>query len=156
MYEWLVTLHVLGLLLFLGCHAVSMWVAFRVRGESDRAVVSALLRLSVRSSQAMYPGLILLGIGGLGAAASAGLLLVPWVVASYVVFVIVFVVMSAVAGTYYHPLRTGLDGTATVPRLSDEEFMARLDSRRPEALLLIGVGGLGLLTILMSVKPALW
>ena len=60
-------------------------MAFRIRRESDRDVISALLGLSSRGSQVMYLGFLLLGIGGLGAAVNAGWLTAPWVVASYVV-----------------------------------------------------------------------
>ena len=156
MYAWLVTLHLVGFAVFLACHAVSMWVSFRVRGESSRDVIASLLDLSVRGSKAMYLGLLLLLVGGFGAGASAGLLLAPWMVASYVVLVVVFVLMSAIAGMYYHPLRAALEGTDTVPRLDDEALLARLQTRRPELLAAIGATGLLALIVLMTVKPALW
>ena len=79
MYSWLVVLHLVGLAVFLVAHGVSMWVAFRIRGEPNRDLVAALLGMSARGSQAMYLGLVLLGIGGLGAAASAGWLTAGWV-----------------------------------------------------------------------------
>ena len=40
MYAWLVALHLVGFVVFLVCHAVSMWVAFRIRSEPDRAVIA--------------------------------------------------------------------------------------------------------------------
>ncbi len=43
MYPWLVALHLLGLVVFLLAHGVSMWVAFRIRGERERDVVVAML-----------------------------------------------------------------------------------------------------------------
>lgn len=156
MYPWLVTLHLAGLVVFLLAHAAGMWVSFRVRGERDRAVIAAMLAMSVQGSKVMYLGLLLLGIGGLGAAASADLLLAPWNVASYVVFAAVAVAMSAIAGFYYHPLREGLEGTPKRPRLDDEALYARLQTRRPEILALIGGTGLLVLVWLMSVKPVLW
>ena len=154
MYPWLVALHLLGLVVFLLCHAVSMWVAFRVRGEENRDVIAALLGLSARGNQAMYLGLLLLGIGGLGAAASAGLLLAPWVIASYVVVVVTLVAMWAMGAGFYYPLREGLAGTDKTPRLDDAELRARLaGSRRPEALAGVGLGALVLLVWLMTLKP---
>ena len=145
-----------GVAIFLVAHAIGMWASFRIRNERDRAVIAALLGLSVRGSQVMYIGLLLLLIGGFGAGATAGLLLAPWMIASYVTLVVVFVLMSAIAGMFYHPLRAALDGTDRVARLSDDELVARLQNRRPELLAAIGGTGIVLLVVLMTVKPALW
>jgi hypothetical protein len=154
MYPWLVALHLLGLVIFLLTHSVSMWVAFRLRGEHDREVIAALLGLSAHGNQALYVGLVLLGIGGLGAAATAGFLLAPWVVASYVVLVVTLVAMYAMGSAFYQPVREGLAGTPKHPRLDDAELRARLaGSRRPEALAAVGLTSLALLVVLMTVKP---
>jgi len=155
MYSWLVTLHLLGFVVFLVCHAVSMWVAFRVRGEPDRGVIAALLGLSARGNQVMYLGLLMLGIGGLGAAWNAGLLLAPWVIASYVILVVTFIAMYAVGSGFYYPIREGVTGTDKAPRLDDAELRATLSgSRRPEALAIVGLTSLTLLVAVMTIKPA--
>jgi uncharacterized membrane protein len=153
MYPWFVALHLVGLALFLVTHGVSMWVAFRVRGETRRDVLAALLGMSSRSNQVMYLGLILLGIGGLAAGATAGWLDAPWVVASYAVFLTVLLLMFVIASPYYYRLRDGLEGTDKVPRLDDEALAEEQRTRRPEALALIGGGGLLALIWLMAVKP---
>jgi hypothetical protein len=154
MYSWLVVLHLLGLVVFLACHGVSMFVAFRIRQEEDRDIIAALLSLSSRGNQVMYLGLLLLGIGGLGAAASAGLLLAPWVIASYVVVVVTLLAMYAMGAGFYYPLREGLTGTEKTPRLDDAELRAKLvGNRRPEALAAIGLTSLTLLIWLMTIKP---
>jgi len=153
MYQWLVALHLIGLSAFLIAHGVSMWVAFRVRGETNRDVIAALLGLSARGNQLLYLGLILLGIGGLGAAWNVGWLLAPWVVASYVVLVIVIVGMYALGAAYYYRLREGLEGSERTPRLDDEALALRLRSGRPEALALVGGVGLVVLILLMTLKP---
>ena len=103
-------------------------------------VVAALLGLSSRGSQVMYLGFLLLGIGGLGAAASVGWLTATWVVASYVVIVVVILLMYMVGAGFYYPLRDGLEGTEKTPRLDDAELVgpprqpapggARADRRR--------------------------
>ena len=153
MYSWLVLLHLLGLVVLLLAHGVSVFVAFSIRGETRRDVVAAMLELSRRAAQVVYLGLALLGIGGLGAAWSAGLLTVPWVVASYVVLVVVLVAMFAVASPYYHGLRGEIAGTADTPPLDDAVLAARLQSRRPELLATIGGTGLVVLVALMTIKP---
>lgn len=155
MYSWLVALHLIGLAIFLVSHGVSMWVAFRIRRETNRDVIVALLGLSSRGKQVMYIGFLLLGIGGLAAAAQVGWLTAPWIIASYVVLTVVLVVMYAVAASYYYGLRDGLVGTEKVPRLADEELATRLRTSRPEILALIGGSGLVILITLMAVKPGL-
>jgi hypothetical protein len=153
MYPWLVFLHLVGLVFFLLAHGVSMFVAFRVRQERDPASARLLLELSSRGTQSSYLGLILLGVGGLGAAASAGLLLAPWIVASYIVLAIVIVLMYAIGAGYYYPLRQALAGEKGAEPIGAEELTARLQTRRPEALALIGIGGLVVLVWLMVLKP---
>lgn len=153
MYSWLVTLHLLGLAVFLPAHGVSMWVAFRVRGERDRAAIVVLLDLSLHAARVVYVGLLLLGLGGLGAAWSAGLLAAPWNLASYIVVVAVLIAMFAIAAPYYHGLRAAIEGTADVPPLDDHALAARLQTRRPELLAAIGGAGLVLLFVLMTLKP---
>jgi hypothetical protein len=153
MYAWLVALHLVGFALFLAMHGVSMWAAFRVRGEPNREVVAALLGLSATGNRVMYLGFLLLGIGGLGAAAQVGWLTAPWVVASYIVLAVVILLMYIVGAGFYYTLRDGLVGTEKTPRLDDAELIARLDNRRPEALTLIGGVGLLILIWLMTIKP---
>ena len=141
MYTWLVALHLVGFALFIAMHGVSMWVAFRIRGEPNRDVVAALLGLSSRGNQVMYLGFLLLGIGGLGAAAQAGWLTAGWVVASYVVLTVVILLMYMIGAGFYYPLREGLEGTEKTPRLDDAELAVRLQNRRPETLALIAERG---------------
>ena len=156
MYTPFVALHLLGLALFLASHGVSMWVAFRVRSERDRSVIRAMLGMSAMASRLAYGGLLLLGIGGIGAAATADLLTTSWVVASYVVLAAVLLAMYAIAAPYYYGLRDGLDGTDKVERLADEVLAARLRTRRPEILAFTGGAGIVLLVLLMVVRPGLW
>jgi asparagine N-glycosylation enzyme membrane subunit Stt3 len=110
--------------------------------------------MSARGNQAMYLGLLLLGIGGLGAAASAGILLAPWVIASYVVVVVTLLAIWAIGAGFYYPLREGLEGTEMTPRLDDAELRARLaGSGRPEALASVGLVSLTVLVWLMTINP---
>jgi hypothetical protein len=154
MYALLVTLHLLGLIVFLLAHGVSIGVAFRIRGEQRREVVAALLDLSLRASQVAYVGLALLGLGGLGAAWSSGRLATTWNVASYVVVAVALAAMFTIAAPYYHGLRAALAGTADTPPIDDATLALRLQTRRPEVL--AAVGGLAMVTlvVLMVVKPA--
>ena len=153
MFTWFVALHLVGLVMFVAAHGASMLIAFRIRGEQDRHVIAALLAVSLRGTQLLYVGLLLLGIGGLGAAATVDWLTTPWNLASYVVLVVVLSVMYAVASPYYMGLRAGLEGNDKTPRLDDEALAARLQTRRPELLAVVGGLGLAVLVLLMTIKP---
>jgi hypothetical protein len=154
MYQWLVFVHLVGLVLFLLMHGVSMWAVFAVRRDPTPDAARLLLGLSSRANQTMYLGLLLLGIGGLGAAWNANLLTAGWVVASYVVLVVVLIGMWAMGAGFYYPLREALspkDGSAST--IDAAELAQRLDNRRPEGLAIVGLGGLVILVWLMTLKP---
>ncbi len=156
MYAWLVLVHLTGLVVFAVGHGVSAIMTFRIRGSRDRGLVLELLALSQRSNQLAYLGLLLLLVGGIGAAAQAGLLTRTWVVATAVVLVAVILAMFALAAGFYYPLRRRLaelrpEGT---PALWSDELADTLDNRRPDVLAAIGFGGLVLMIALMVLKPA--
>jgi hypothetical protein len=98
-------------------HGASAFVAFRVRSERDPRTVASLLSMSKLATGPMYVGLLLIVIGGLGAAAASNLWFEPWIIASAVVLLVVLGVMYSVATPYYSRLRAavgvGEDGSAT-------------------------------------------
>ena len=110
MYQWLVFVHLAGLVLFLLMHGVSMWAAFGVRRDPRPETARLLLGLSLRANGVMYIGLLLLIVGGLGAAWNANQLTAGWIVASYVVLLAVIVAMYAMGSSLYAPLRQALEG----------------------------------------------
>src|SRR5262245_57581620 len=79
-YQWLVFVHLVGLVIFLMGHGVAVGCAFRARQARDRVVITTLLDLSQRGSGFGWIGLILLAIGGLGAAWNANQLTISWVI----------------------------------------------------------------------------
>jgi hypothetical protein len=151
-YPWFVFVHLVGLVLFAISHGVSIAGAQAIRGERSRAVIAARLDTSRKAVGISYAALILLGIGGLGAAWVGGLLVAPWVVASYLVLGAVLVVMWAVASPYYIRLRHALAG-GTGDDVSAETAQL-LASRRYDVLTLVGGAGLVVLVWLMVLKPA--
>ncbi len=155
LYLWFVALHLVGLVLFAVAHGASVFMSFRIRGERDPAVVDALLKVGQLSVGPMYIGLVLLAVGGLAAAAAADLWGKPWILASIAVFVIVLVVMWAVASPYYMGLRKALEARTPDgrPAIEPAELATMLDTRRPDILALVGTVGLLLLVWLMVIKP---
>jgi hypothetical protein len=153
MYQVFVLLHVVGVVVFAAAHGVSMFAAFQVRRETDPRTMASILGTSKRAVAVLYLGLLLLAVGGFGAATIGGVLLAPWMVASYVVLVAVGIVMGAVGTPYYVRLRELLatDG----PNAPDAETLRlTLDTRRPEILLVVGSAGMLVLLWLMVIKPS--
>jgi hypothetical protein len=158
-YPWIVLLHVVGAFVFVLSHGVSAWMVMLIRGQRDRARISALLELSTASIGGTYVGLVLLLIGGVWAGIYGGYFARGWIWAAIAILVIVTVVMYAVATPYFLRLRAAAGiadrGAEPDPGLiaADDELF-RLAARAPVAILL-GVGFVGLLLILwlMVVKP---
>ncbi len=153
MYQWLVFVHILGLVIFAMCHGVSLFVAFRVRRIADPAVAASYLQLSQSANQAMYLGLLLLAIGGIGAASVGNLWGQMWVWTSVVVLIAVIVLMYVVGAAYYYRLRDSLAGKDGAEPMTSEMLTRRLATRRPEWLAVIGGVGLLVLIWLMVLKP---
>jgi hypothetical protein len=151
MYQWLVLIHLLGLVIFALSHGASAFMAFQIRSQREPRVVASHLAGSGLAIGPMYIGLLLLVVGGLGAAWNGGLLLAPWVVASYVVLVLVVGTMYGVGTNYYRGIRE-LVGDGTGP-VDQEALDTALATRRPEILVTVGVVGLIVLVWLMVMKP---
>jgi hypothetical protein len=153
MYPWFVFAHLVGLVLFLFAHGASAFATNQIRGMRDPQVVLGYLALSQQSVRVAYLGLILLLIGGAGAATVGDLWSKPWVWGSVIVLVVVILAMYAVGARYYYGLRDKLTGKDGTPPIEGDALVAALDSRVPDILL--GIGGLGLLILvwLMVVKP---
>lgn len=154
LFPWFVFAHIAGLVMFAACHGVSMFAAFRMRARPERAQVAPLLELSQLSSGAMYLGLVLLALGGLGAAAAQDLVLSGWVVATTVILVVVLVVMYAVGARFYYGLRDRLAVSGSDPEaLGDAELATLLDNHIPDVLAAVGGFGIVAMLWLMILKP---
>lgn len=157
-YPWFVFAHIAGVVLFVAAHGVSMFAAFSIRGQRDPRAVAVLLTASKRAVALAYLGLLLLLVGGVGAAIMGGVMDRLWTIGSIVILVVVMSAMYVMATTYYIGIRTlvgdGLErGGETSPVVDRDVLDARLDSRRPELLVLIGGAGLAVMLGLMVFKP---
>ena len=154
MYQWFVFAHLVGLVLFVFAHGASAFATYQIRTLRDPDAVSGYLTLSQNATRASYVGLLVLLIGGAGAAQVSGLWSQPWVWASVIVLIAVIVAMYAIGASYYYRLRDLLAGKDGQPPITPEALASYLDSRRPD--ILGGVGALGLLVLvwLMVIKPA--
>ena len=161
---WMLFLHIVATIGFFTVHGISMGVAFRLRGETDRERIRTLLTLSSGSLAALNIfGLLLIGTGIVagftGGWWTSGQQL--WLWASIVVLVLVLVGMYAVPSRYFEQLRraVGLETRETqrkgiaVTAASDEELAALVASGRPHLAAVIGAAGLLVITWLMVFKP---
>lgn len=155
MYQWFVFIHLVGLVLFAFAHGASAFIAFRLPGARERALVASYLETSKLATQTMYIGLILLLIGGAGAATINGFWTQPWVLGSIVVLVVVIGLMYGLGTGYYATLRGQLADKDGAAPMSEEALAAYLDERRPRVLAGVGVLGLLLIIWLMVLKPGL-
>jgi hypothetical protein len=149
MYQWFVFVHLLGLVLFALAHGASAFIALRLPAQRDPAVVASDLQTSKIATQTMYIGLVLLLIGGAGAATIGEFWSKPWVLGSIVVLVVVIGAMYALGTGYYN----GLRGRLASGDVTEDDLVGLLDERRPRLLAGIGVLGLLLIIWLMVLKP---
>ena len=140
------------------CHAV---VAYRVRRETDRARLAALLDLSAISVVVATVALIVLLIAGILAGIVLNSWSRTWIWVSLVLLVVIAGAMTPLGIGHFNRIRLALgqrtrdlkEGEPDPPPASDEVLAATLANRRPELLLAIGGGGFLVILWLMMFKP---
>ena len=158
---WIIFVHVLAAFLFAAGHGVSMLVAFRVRRETDRARMAALLDLSATSVAIATIALIVLFIAGILAGVVLNSWSKTWIWVSLVLLVGIGFAMTPLGIGHFNRIRIALgqrtrdlkDGQPDPTPASDEALAAALASRRPELLLLIGGVGFVAILWLMMFRP---
>jgi hypothetical protein len=158
---WIVFLHVAGAFMFVAGHGVSMFVAFQLRRERDRARLAALLDLSGTSLGIAGIGLLVLFLSGILAGIVLGSFGQWWIWISLALLIVITGLMTPVGGMYFNRIRLAI-GQRTrnlkpadpdpVPA-SDADLAAMLVSRAPENLLLLGAGGFLIILWLMKFRP---
>jgi hypothetical protein len=161
LHPTLILIHVLAALVFVIAHAVSAVAIFQVRGQWDRAVLTATLNRSSKAMIVAYVALVVLLVAGviLGFVGSWWGSLWMWV--SLVLFVVVGWAMLPFAATPMSGVRAALGIQVRKPKpgeppaapKSDEELAAARAALRPELVLVIGLAGLIAITWLMITKP---
>jgi hypothetical protein len=158
LYPWLVITHIVAAFAFVMAHGVSVYVIYRVRQESDRTRLTALLDLSAGSLNLAGISLLVVLVAGIAAGISLGAFSRGWIWASIAVLVVVIGVMTPLAAIPLNKVRHALGlkirgDKEAPPPASDEELAALRAALRP--ILPATIGGLGLtaLVILMRFKP---
>jgi hypothetical protein len=158
---WIIFLHVAGAFAFVAGHGVSMFVAFRLRHERDRARLAALLDLSAGSLALVFIGLLVLLLSGILAGIVLGSFGKWWIWISLALLVVIFGAMTPLGTIHYSKVRAAI-GQRTrnlkpadpdpVPA-SDAALEAMLASNRPQVLLFLGGGGFLVILWLMMFRP---
>lgn len=158
---WLIFLHVVGAFLFVVAHGVSAFVAFRVRGERDPARVAALLDLSGGALALAFVGLLVLLVAGIVTGIVKESFGQGWIWLSIALLVGIGIAMTPLGTKYYGRVRalvapssTGsAAGAAGQDTVDAAELTQLLDTRRPEALAIVGGGGFLVILWLMMFRP---
>jgi hypothetical protein len=161
---WLVFLHVVSVLGFIGVHGISAGVGFKLRGERERTRIAAYLELSNAYINTMYFFLAAILVTGIGAGIVGGWWTSGrlWIWAALVTFVVVSIAMYAIPVAHFNALRRAVGlptqddrrrGTAPPPPAADEEVGRLLASSRPLVGAIVGIVGILILAWLMMLKP---
>ena len=155
MYEFWFFLHICSVLAFLACHGASMFVLYRIRGETDRGKIADLIAFSGETTLPMYIALgalvvtgVITGITGDWFSTISGYPWSwPWIWAAILVLLITVGLMTAFAKPYFKRITEACAVRPTgIPRKSDEELRQLL--RSPLAHWITAIGSVGLLVIL--------
>lgn len=160
-YPWIVFGHIAGAFVFAMSHGVGAWSSFRLDRERDPVRVRALLELMGESLAGVYVGLLILLIFGIWAGIVGGHFARAWIWVSLALLVAIATAMYLMATRYYAGLReavglrsqqTKKDAPDPVP-VPQAELDAMLARNPSAALAAVGFGGLGLIILLMVLKP---
>ena len=156
--------HVLAAFAFVLIHGASAMVAFKLRGERDRARMQALLELSNAYLNWLYLAFLVLLVAGILAGIAGGYWTSGryWLWASLGILIAIVIAMYLLATPHFDALRHAL-GMPTYddmrkdreppPPASDEELDRLLGSARPMQAAGVGIGGIAIITALMMLKP---
>ncbi len=160
-HGFIVFLHVVGVLLFVLAHGVSVAVLLKMRTERNPVALRALLDLSSRSLGAAGIGFLLWFVGGIVAGFSGDWWTsgTYWIWVSLVSAIVITGLMTPLGRFYFNRVRTAVgvdpktgevDPTVQVDGTAVE---AAITSGQPTFLAAMGIIGLVVLLWLMVAKP---
>jgi hypothetical protein len=160
-YRWVVLLHVLGAFTFVMAHGASASVTFKLRRETSRERIAALLDLSSASLRVMYLALLVMLLAGLAVGFWGSWWSRGWIWLTLGLVVAESAAMWAMATRPFSRLRQALgpphlsggEPQPAVPPAGAELVIARSAAIHPLAITVVGFGGLALMLWLMLLKP---
>lgn len=154
MYEWLVLVHILGVLGFMFTHGVTAAMALRLRHERNPDRIRVMLQISSSSLAVFYVSILLLLGGGIWAGFNGHWWDQGWIWIALGVFVVNMLFMYAVPARYYKKIREVMtieeSGSSAV---GPEQLDAMLRSNQPIVVLVVGLVSIAFIAYLMVIKP---
>jgi Predicted integral membrane protein (DUF2269) len=153
-YEWLVLVHILGVLGFMFTHGVAAAMALRLRHERNPDRIRVMLQISSSSLAVFYISILLLLGGGIWAGFNGHWWDEGWIWVALGVFIANMIFMYAVPSTYYKKVREVMtieeSGSSAV---GPEQLDAMLRSSLPIIVLALGLVSIAFIAYLMVIKP---
>jgi hypothetical protein len=153
-YEWLVLVHIVGVLGFVFAHGVSAAMALRLRHERNPDRIRVMLQVSSSSLAVFYISTALLLIGGVWAGFSGNWWGQGWIWLGLGLFIANMIFMYVYPTPYYKRIREVMlieeSGSSAV---GPEELDRMLRSNRPIVTTWVGLLSLGFIAYLMVIKP---
>ena len=154
MYEWLVLVHILGVLGFMFTHGVAAAMALRLRHERNPDRIRVMLQISSSSLAVFYVSILLLLVGGVWAGFNGHWWDQGWIWVALGVFIANLIFMYAVPTPYYKKVREVMtieeSGSSAV---GPEQLDAMLRSNLPIVTLVVGLLSIAFIAYLMVNKP---
>jgi hypothetical protein len=160
-YQYLIFAHLLGLVIFVAAHGVSMFLTAALRRERDPGRLRAMLDLSLLSLPANYVGLLLLIASGVWLGFAGGYWSQGWIWTALVLLVALLALMMAMGVTFFSKVRAAVGlqpyrQTRQVtlgPIAAPEELERLLSGPQLRLTMIVGLVGLVLILGLMILKP---
>jgi len=153
-YEWLVLVHILGVLGFMFTHGVAAAMALRLRHERNPDRIRVMLQISSSSLAVFYVSILLLLVGGVWAGFNGHWWDRGWIWVALGVFIANLIFMYAVPTPYYKKVREVMtieeSGSSAV---GPEQLDAMLRSNLPIVTLVVGLVSIAFIAYLMVIKP---
>ena len=160
LYPWVVVIHVVAIFLFVLGHGVSSYAMFKVKAETDRARLAALLDLSATSLLTTLTTLIVALVAGIAAGIMGGHFGRWWIWISLVLLIAVGGVMTPLAAIPMNAVRATLglrragdSKSEPPPPAGDGELAAARAALRPQLVAALGISAIAVIIWLMEVKP---
>lgn len=154
MHEWLVLVHIVGVLLFMFTHGVTAAMTLRLRHERNPDRIRVMLQVSSSSLAVLYLSILLLLGGGIWAGFSGHWWGDGWIWVALGVFLANLVFMYVVPVPYYKKIREVMtieeSGSSAV---GPEQIEAMLRSNLPIVVLAVGLLSIAFIAYLMVIKP---
>jgi hypothetical protein len=154
MYEWLVLIHIVGVLGFMFAHGVSAAMALRLRHERNPDRIRVMLQISSSSLGVFYVSTLLLLGGGIWAGFNGHWWDQGWIWVALGLFIANLIFMYAVPTPYYKKIREVMtieeSGSSAV---GPEQLEAMLRSNLPVIVVVVGLLSILFIAYLMVIKP---